>query len=888
MLQYNPSISGSLSVTGSLIVTNGVIGTVSGVDVQIFSSSINQVITGIQSATGSQSGRLTSIESFTSSVSTTNTFTASASARLNSIETITASNVARLTSLEITSASVDILNTAQNTRLTNLENKTGSLATTGSNTFYGQQVFSGSLYVQNDLIVQGSSSLQNITASAVSIGTNIVNLNTANPAVRWGGISVQDSGSANGVTGSMLWDSTCNRWVYANPSGVGYSGGIIMSGPRAATLGSEITLTCNYIAKSGGGDHLYDSCIWEMSGSVGINTNNPTNSALHIVSDWVSGNSTVKIQPKLGGTTAGLGVYDDTGTRKGIFYRETGYVAIETAGAEPLLLNTNGIERLRISSNGCITLCTNTLSLATPSKFGYASDYQVLILGNTNNGQTKSIAFGVDVSGNTSPSFSGYGNEYIWRCAGSFITPNSVNNGYNTIFNWNSGGCSWFSNPLGIGLTSPTSTLHVKSVNDGFRLESACARGTGQIYFSFGDPTGRKGYLGYGSGTSDLLVLSNDMNAPVAIYTNDTKRIDIAATGITTFCCQIQTAGVSIGTSPFANVLTVRGENSAYDGTISIGARSSIQHRDSDQTTLSITNDYASNTARMEFRMKGNVSACSKITLFGDGVTCFANSICTPGISITSNPIGIEYLIIAGGGGGGWDVGGGGGAGGVLNGSTGIWPGTYAIGIGGGGSGAGTGAPVAPNNGYNTYAIGLMAIGGGGGGNYSNQGGTSGGSGGGGAGYGATTNGGLGMTGQGYAGGCGLNLGSNNSTAGGGGGAGGVGQSSISNITGYANGGAGILSTIIGETRSYGCGGRGGGDSWTGPMNNGTANTGGGGDGAGIPNTGCSGGSGIVILKMKNTNTATFSGGLTTYTCTNLGTYNIYVVTAGAGTVTIA
>ena len=281
MLQYNPSISGSLSVTGSLIVTNGVIGTVSGVDVQIFSSSINQVITGIQSTTSSQDGRLTSIESFTSSTSarlgSIETISASNLSRLNSIENITSSNIARIGSLEIASESA-------NSRLVNLENKTGSLATTGSNTFYGQQVFSGSLYVQNDLIVQGSSSLQNITASAVSIGTNIVNLNTANPAVRYGGISVQDSGSASGVTGSLLWDSTCNRWVYANPSGVGYSGGIIMSGPRAATLGSEVTLTCNYIAKSGGGDHLYDSCIWEMSGSVGINTNSPE-ATLHIAAN---------------------------------------------------------------------------------------------------------------------------------------------------------------------------------------------------------------------------------------------------------------------------------------------------------------------------------------------------------------------------------------------------------------------------------------------------------------------------------------------------------------------------------------------------------------------------------------------------------------------------
>jgi hypothetical protein len=256
MLQYNPSISGSLNITGSLIISNGMIGTVNGVDVQIFSSSINQVITGIQAATGSQEGRLGSIESFTSSISNTNTFTSSTSARLNALET--------------TSASVDTLNTTQNNRLNSLEEKTGSLATTGSNTFYGQQVFSGSLYVQDNLIVQGSSSLQNITASAVSIGTNIVYLNTDTPAVRFAGLTVQDSGSSAGVTGSMFWDSLCNRWIYSNPSTIGYSGGMLLSGPRASTLGTETTLTCNYIAKSGGGDHLYDSCIQDVNGVVTI------------------------------------------------------------------------------------------------------------------------------------------------------------------------------------------------------------------------------------------------------------------------------------------------------------------------------------------------------------------------------------------------------------------------------------------------------------------------------------------------------------------------------------------------------------------------------------------------------------------------------------------
>ena len=281
MLQYNPSISGSLNITGSLIISNGMIGTVNGVDVQIFSSSINQVITGIQAATSSQEGRLGSVELFTSSTSarlnSIESITTSNVARLNSIEIVSASNIARLSSLETTSASVDTTNTTQNTRLTNLESITGSLATTGSNTFFGTQVFSGSVYIANDLIVQGSSSIQYISASSVSIGTNIVQLNTATPSVRFAGLSVQDSGSSADVTGSMLWDSLCNRWVYSNPSTIGYSGGVLMSGPRASTLGSETPLTCNYIAKSGGGDHLYDSNIWESGSKVGINTTSPLN-----------------------------------------------------------------------------------------------------------------------------------------------------------------------------------------------------------------------------------------------------------------------------------------------------------------------------------------------------------------------------------------------------------------------------------------------------------------------------------------------------------------------------------------------------------------------------------------------------------------------------------
>jgi hypothetical protein len=146
---------------------------------------------------------------------------------LNSIETITASNVARLNTIEtITSSNI--------ARLNSLEAKTGSLATTGSNTFIGTQVFSGSLFIQDNLVVQGSSSLQNITASAVSIGTNTVVLNTANPSVRFGGISVVDSGSAAGKSGSLYFDSRDDEWIFVHSAGTGWpvTSSTVITGPE--------------------------------------------------------------------------------------------------------------------------------------------------------------------------------------------------------------------------------------------------------------------------------------------------------------------------------------------------------------------------------------------------------------------------------------------------------------------------------------------------------------------------------------------------------------------------------------------------------------------------------------------------------------------------------
>lgn len=207
-----------LGITGSLTTTTGI---VNGVNISSLSSSVASAIPNLNNATSS-------IQSFTSSI---------------------------------------------NDRVTNLENKDLTVATTGSNTFIGNQIITGSMYMTGNLIVQGSSSLQNITASAVSIGTNIVKLNADSPAVRFAGLQVIDSGSSE-MSASLLWDSLTNHWIYQRESGSVYGGGMLISGPRnLGALGDEVGITNNRVVMGIGGDHISSSGMWTDGNNLSIPLN---------------------------------------------------------------------------------------------------------------------------------------------------------------------------------------------------------------------------------------------------------------------------------------------------------------------------------------------------------------------------------------------------------------------------------------------------------------------------------------------------------------------------------------------------------------------------------------------------------------------------------------
>jgi len=243
----------------------------------------------------------------------------------------------------------------------------------------------------------------------------------------------------------------------------------------------------------------------------------------------------------------------------------------------------------------------------------------------------------------------------------------------------------------------------------------------------------------------------------------------------------------------------------------------------------------------------------------------------------------MEYLVIAGGGAGAHDNGvyggSGGGAGGYRSSIVGETSGggasaenkalvisgaTYTVTVGGG-------AQVYATNGSNSSIIGTavsITSQGGGFGQTQGSAGAAGGSGGGGS------SGGAGTSGQGYAGGAGN-------------GSGGGGAAEAGNTDGAGQGGDGRSSSVTGSavTRAGGGGLFGGGDGGGGGgSQDGTANTGGGGGGTFSMGSGNArkGGSGVVFIRIRNTEKSPTT--LTVGTESIVGDYKVYTFNA-SGTI---
>jgi hypothetical protein len=276
---FSSSVSTSVgSLSSSIAITTSDLSS----SVGSLSSSVATTTSGLTSTITSLSSSVSSsIGSLSSSVATT---TSGISSTVSSLSSSVATTTSGLSS-SIGSLSSSVATTTSNIqgRATSLEGKTGSYATTGSNIFQGDQTITGSLFVSQNLIIAGSSSINFVSQSTLNIGTNIITVNAQNPGTRFGGLAVIDSGSSPTVSGSMLFDSVNDQWLFVHQAIAGSptTSSVLLMGPQTFNnIGSELYPTTNRIVKSVNAEHIGNSNISDDGTTVTILSNTVINGTI--------------------------------------------------------------------------------------------------------------------------------------------------------------------------------------------------------------------------------------------------------------------------------------------------------------------------------------------------------------------------------------------------------------------------------------------------------------------------------------------------------------------------------------------------------------------------------------------------------------------------------
>jgi hypothetical protein len=212
------------------------------------------------------------------------------------------------------------------------------------------------LTINQNLNVLGSASIQYITSSQLNIFDNIISVNTYTPAVRFGGLAVIDSGSNPQTSGSILFDSQENQWIFVHQNaGVVTSSLLLMGAETYNNVGNETHPTTNRILKSVNDEHLGDSNITDDGTNVLINSNTQITGSLN-VSAGITGS--------LQGTAAlATSVYTPSGTANRILYQSAGGASSTTTTDSALTWNS-----------GTGTISATSMAVASAGTFKSALD----------------------------------------------------------------------------------------------------------------------------------------------------------------------------------------------------------------------------------------------------------------------------------------------------------------------------------------------------------------------------------------------------------------------------------------------------------------------------------------------------------------------------------
>ena len=144
----------------------------------------------------------------------------------------------------------------------------GDLTVNGVLTVTGNTQLQANLYVSGNLEVLGSATNVNIQSSTVEIGDNIILVNAYSPFQQYAGLAAYDSGSG-GASGSLLWDSLNDYWMFVSSSGQSSK----LIGTTAGTYGSENSLTDTYFPIATGTNTIGDSLLRYSGTTLSLNTN---------------------------------------------------------------------------------------------------------------------------------------------------------------------------------------------------------------------------------------------------------------------------------------------------------------------------------------------------------------------------------------------------------------------------------------------------------------------------------------------------------------------------------------------------------------------------------------------------------------------------------------